>query len=196
MAGAYWGLWRSLPYLHFLMMPSAYHHIYSRPILICGRGPNTSQMAIHGAIEQWNALTLLTTCPIHVTLPGSARLSFTDKRAVVTRYYDFTVSRGTLSPDGVAQSMIIVNGQFTGPTIYANWGDMCVTQLLLQHVYLPVTDSCTVSRSTSTMKYTAQRKAHLSTGTGLIKSAPRGKSRPSLLTGITKIVAIARKSRQ
>ncbi|KAK7944014.1 hypothetical protein LTR80_009547 [Exophiala xenobiotica] len=41
----------------------------------------------------------------------------------VTRYYDFTIARATLAPDGVQQSMIVVNGQFPGPLIEANWGD-------------------------------------------------------------------------
>ena len=41
----------------------------------------------------------------------------------VTRFYDFTISRGILSPDGVNVSMILINGQFPGPLIEANWGD-------------------------------------------------------------------------
>ncbi|KAI1145519.1 multicopper oxidase-domain-containing protein [Nemania diffusa] len=42
----------------------------------------------------------------------------------VTRYYNFTISRGSQSPDGVLKSMLLVNGQFPGPLIEANWGDM------------------------------------------------------------------------
>ncbi|KAI1749746.1 multicopper oxidase [Xylaria castorea] len=41
----------------------------------------------------------------------------------VTRYYEFDVSRGILSPDGYRRSGIFVNGQFPGPAIEANWGD-------------------------------------------------------------------------
>ncbi|EXJ64532.1 hypothetical protein A1O7_00868 [Cladophialophora yegresii CBS 114405] len=41
----------------------------------------------------------------------------------VTRYYDFTVARNTLAPDGVQQAVIVVNGQYPGPLIEANWGD-------------------------------------------------------------------------
>ncbi len=41
----------------------------------------------------------------------------------VVRSYDFTISRGSLSPDGYKKDMILVNGQFPGPTIEANWGD-------------------------------------------------------------------------
>ncbi|KAF2255775.1 multicopper oxidase [Trematosphaeria pertusa] len=43
----------------------------------------------------------------------------------VTRKYDFTISRGSLAPDGyLKESGILINGQFPGPTIEANWGDM------------------------------------------------------------------------
>jgi len=41
----------------------------------------------------------------------------------VTRYYDFTISRGTATPDGVQRDVIVVNNQFPGPLIEANWGD-------------------------------------------------------------------------
>ena len=41
----------------------------------------------------------------------------------VIRSYDFTISRGTLAPDGYAKPMILINGAFPGPTIEANWGD-------------------------------------------------------------------------
>lgn len=42
----------------------------------------------------------------------------------VTRHYDWTISRGRLSPDGVLRDMILINGQYPGPAIEANWGDM------------------------------------------------------------------------
>ncbi|MCJ1234289.1 hypothetical protein MMC14_002248 [Varicellaria rhodocarpa] len=41
----------------------------------------------------------------------------------VIRPYFFTITRGTLAPDGVSRSMLLVNGQFPAPTIEANWGD-------------------------------------------------------------------------
>ena len=41
----------------------------------------------------------------------------------VNRNYDFTIERGTAAPDGVERSVILVNGQFPGPLIEANWGD-------------------------------------------------------------------------
>ncbi|KAI0396002.1 Cupredoxin [Xylariaceae sp. FL0594] len=41
----------------------------------------------------------------------------------VTRHYDFNVGYATLAPDGVEKQMMVVNGQYPGPTIEANWGD-------------------------------------------------------------------------
>ncbi|KAJ5720790.1 multicopper oxidase [Penicillium malachiteum] len=42
----------------------------------------------------------------------------------VTRHYNFTISRAWKSPDGYNKSVILVNDQFPGPMIEANWGDM------------------------------------------------------------------------
>lgn len=42
----------------------------------------------------------------------------------VTRYYNFTIERGVIAPDGYQKSVILINGQFPGPQIEANWGDM------------------------------------------------------------------------
>ncbi|SPB53371.1 Cytochrome P450 family protein [Aspergillus niger] len=42
----------------------------------------------------------------------------------VTRHYNFTVTRAYKSPDGFNKSVILVNDQFPGPLIEANWGDM------------------------------------------------------------------------
>ncbi|GFP58802.1 oxydoreductase ptaK [Trichoderma asperellum] len=41
----------------------------------------------------------------------------------VTRKYNFTLSRGLASPDGYQKHVILVNDQFPGPLIEANWGD-------------------------------------------------------------------------
>ncbi|KAH8802882.1 multicopper oxidase-domain-containing protein [Xylogone sp. PMI_703] len=41
----------------------------------------------------------------------------------VIRYYNFTIERGVLAPDGYQKSVILINGQFPGPVIEANWGD-------------------------------------------------------------------------
>lgn len=42
----------------------------------------------------------------------------------VTRYYNLVINRQTIAPDGVERSVILVNDQFPGPTIEADWGDM------------------------------------------------------------------------
>lgn len=52
----------------------------------------------------------------------------------VTRRYNFTMSRANLAPDGVNRSMILINGQFPGPAIEANWGDMIEVTLVNQVV--------------------------------------------------------------
>ena len=41
----------------------------------------------------------------------------------VTRHYQFAISRDQKSPDGYLKDVILVNGQFPGPLIEANWGD-------------------------------------------------------------------------
>lgn len=41
----------------------------------------------------------------------------------VVRSYNFTIAQSTLAPDGVQRSVMLINGQFPGPTIEANWGD-------------------------------------------------------------------------
>ena len=41
----------------------------------------------------------------------------------IVRSYDFVIERGYKAPDGVNKSVILINGQFPGPMIEANWGD-------------------------------------------------------------------------
>lgn len=41
----------------------------------------------------------------------------------VTRYYNFTLSRASLAPDGYRVGMLVANKQFLGPRVEANWGD-------------------------------------------------------------------------
>ncbi|KIW40573.1 uncharacterized protein PV06_07758 [Exophiala oligosperma] len=51
----------------------------------------------------------------------------------VVRSYNFVLERGVLAPDGVQRDVILINGQFPGPTIEANWGDtieVTVTNLI------------------------------------------------------------------
>ena len=41
----------------------------------------------------------------------------------VTRYYDWVISRGFNTADGYNKSVILINNQFPGPLLEANWGD-------------------------------------------------------------------------
>ncbi|QIX00022.1 hypothetical protein AMS68_005539 [Peltaster fructicola] len=38
--------------------------------------------------------------------------------------YTFEITNTTLAPDGVSRPVFAINGQYPGPTIYADWGDM------------------------------------------------------------------------
>lgn len=40
------------------------------------------------------------------------------------RSYDFHIKRGTIAPDGYQRDVLLINDQFPGPTIEANWGDI------------------------------------------------------------------------
>ena len=52
----------------------------------------------------------------------------------VTRYYDFVVTRSTsFRPDGVEKDVILINNQFPGPLIEANW--VCLGFLYGNGVY-------------------------------------------------------------
>lgn len=39
----------------------------------------------------------------------------------VIRKYEFIVSRGTAAPDGYSKNALLINGQFPGPLLEANW---------------------------------------------------------------------------
>ncbi|KAI9676974.1 MAG: hypothetical protein M1817_006813 [Caeruleum heppii] len=41
----------------------------------------------------------------------------------VIRNYDFTIKRGKKAPDGYLKDVILINDQYPGPLIEANWGD-------------------------------------------------------------------------
>ncbi|KAM7201928.1 multicopper like protein [Naviculisporaceae sp. PSN 640] len=47
-------------------------------------------------------------------------------RTGVIRTYDFSLSRGVISPDGYQRDVLLVNGAFPGPLIEANWGDKII----------------------------------------------------------------------
>ncbi|KAK8122203.1 Laccase-2 [Apiospora sp. TS-2023a] len=39
----------------------------------------------------------------------------------VTRHYEFNITRDVIAPDGYQKSVLLVNGQFPGPLVEANW---------------------------------------------------------------------------
>ncbi|KAL8736783.1 MAG: hypothetical protein Q9166_000149 [cf. Caloplaca sp. 2 TL-2023] len=41
----------------------------------------------------------------------------------VVRSYDFTVAQGMVAPDGYEKESLLINNQYPGPLIEANWGD-------------------------------------------------------------------------
>jgi hypothetical protein len=45
----------------------------------------------------------------------------------VIRAYDFTVKREQKAPDGYLKNVLIINGQFPGPLIEANWYEPFLT---------------------------------------------------------------------
>lgn len=45
------------------------------------------------------------------------------------QHYDFTIKRGTIAPDGYLRDVLLINGQFPGPTIEANWGDTITVEV-------------------------------------------------------------------
>jgi hypothetical protein len=42
----------------------------------------------------------------------------------VTRKYHFEITNGTVAPDGIPRLTLLINGQYMGPTIFADWGDV------------------------------------------------------------------------
>lgn len=67
----------------------------------------------------WGLRNVTNTDPYSVSTNPSERAPTTN----VIREYDFTIRRGFVAPDGVNKSVILINDQFPGPTIEANWGD-------------------------------------------------------------------------
>lgn len=68
----------------------------------------------HGSDRPWGRRLANDTNPYNLTnVPNTG----------VTRYYNWVVTNETMSPDGVLTPMLVVNGQFPGPLLEANWGD-------------------------------------------------------------------------
>ncbi|KAL9569834.1 hypothetical protein ACKAV7_005897 [Fusarium commune] len=88
----------------------------------------TNGESSYGTFDAPDLPTFLTDNPTPNGYPWSTMNSQTNyyqdqPNTGVIRRYDFTVSRGTIAPDGYELSTILVNGQFPAPLIEANWGD-------------------------------------------------------------------------
>lgn len=62
--------------------------------------------------SDWGSRTASNTNP-YTQPPNTGRI----------RSYDFTIRRGFIRPDGFRKEVLLINNQFPGPTIEANWGD-------------------------------------------------------------------------
>ncbi|SMR54833.1 unnamed protein product [Zymoseptoria tritici ST99CH_3D1] len=71
------------------------------------------------------------------TSPFSINTDFDQNWPITGRTvsYNFDITNITLAPDGFARPVFAVNGQYPGPTIFANWGDtiQVTVQNSLQH---------------------------------------------------------------
>lgn len=73
-----------------------------------------------------------TTSIQNVTTPSSADAVLSMdvvNDAPTTRAYDFVIEERMGAPDGVQKRMLVVNGQYPGPTIEANTGDRIVVNV-------------------------------------------------------------------
>ncbi|PQE22013.1 multicopper oxidase protein [Rutstroemia sp. NJR-2017a BBW] len=89
----------------------------------------TNGLSLLGTLEAATFPKFLTNNPLPNGYPwGTKTASGSDPyteypNTGIVRMYDFTVTRGRIAPDGYYKDVILINGQFPGPTIEANWGD-------------------------------------------------------------------------
>ena len=89
----------------------------------------TNGLSLLGTLSAPLVADFLTNNPLPQGFPWGTRTCATTNpyeqspTTGVIRAYDFTIQRGFIAPDGVNKSVILINGQFPGPTIEANWGD-------------------------------------------------------------------------
>lgn len=95
----------------------------------------TNGLSLLGTLKAPLVADFLTNNPLPNGYPWGTRTAATTNpyeqspTTGVIRSYDFTITRGLIAPDGVNKSVILVNSQFPGPTIEANWGDTIQVQV-------------------------------------------------------------------
>jgi hypothetical protein len=86
-------------------------------------GGSTFGTINHGALGSWSDGPLPHGCPWGLRQANDTN-PYNEKNVPntgMTRYYEFEISNRTMSPDGVELPLLVVNGQFPGPLIEANW---------------------------------------------------------------------------
>ncbi|KAH9907554.1 Cupredoxin [Xylariomycetidae sp. FL2044] len=64
-----------------------------------------------------------TECPWGNASVSNTNAYTTRPETGVTRYYNFTITKVTAAPDGVENTLLLINGEYPSPTIQCNWGD-------------------------------------------------------------------------
>ena len=80
--------------------------------------PNFLNASLPPNTFPWGSITAQNTNP-YTQSPTTGRV----------RYYDFTIRRGTIAPDGYQKEVMLINNQFPGPLIQANFGDTIVVNV-------------------------------------------------------------------
>ncbi|KAK0373399.1 multicopper oxidase [Colletotrichum limetticola] len=112
----------------------------SAALSLCGLLSGISQ-TVHAL--SGTAASISTTTPTPTCLPRYLGATSSEKKASppwgnrtcesdpenvpdtgVVRKYEWTIQRAVLAPDGFEQTLLTVNGQFPGPLVEANWGDI------------------------------------------------------------------------
>lgn len=95
----------------------------------------TNGLSLLGTLNAPLIADFLTNNPLPQGFPWGTRTAATTNpyeqspTTGVIRAYDFTIRRGFIAPDGVNKSVILINDQFPGPLIEANWGDTIQVQV-------------------------------------------------------------------
>ena len=92
--------------------------------------PSLSTTGVDGIVS-WGANTVSNYNPYttdfnsgkQTHIPGQVSCMLTIPAGRQGPTYNFDIARGFISPDGVNRSVILINNQFPGPMIEANWGD-------------------------------------------------------------------------
>lgn len=87
------------------------------PLWIIGDGSSHGDHGGYGGYEDHGP------CPWGDKTAGGSNPYKDGPDTGLTRTYEFNVSRGVIAPDGYEKSVMLVNDQFPGPLVEANWGD-------------------------------------------------------------------------